>query len=229
MKAYINAYAVSFLQDSAPYIIKIEIPEKCPCCETAYALTPEVSIYYESDEGPTKAYCTFFCPTCEEGFFISYDVIDYDDGAVGIQYETFPLQQASTVFSDEIARLSPNFVKIYQQAEQAENQNLHDICGLGYRKAIDFLIKDFAIHEHPDEEEPIKAKPLAQCIKSYITDERITTLAERSSWIGNDEAHYIRKQEDRDVSDMKSFIKAIVYFIGMILVTEDAASITPKK
>ena len=114
MKAYINAYAVSFLQDSAPYIIKIEIPEKCPCCETAYALTPEVSIYYESDEGPTKAYCTFFCPTCEEGFFISYDVIDYDDGAVGIQYETFPLQQASTVFSDEIARLSPNFVKIYQ-------------------------------------------------------------------------------------------------------------------
>lgn len=30
MKAYINAYAVSFLQDSAPYIIKIEIPENAP-------------------------------------------------------------------------------------------------------------------------------------------------------------------------------------------------------
>lgn len=230
MKTSISAYAVHFLQVPVPYKIKIEIPEKCPCCGTAYALRPEAAIYYESDEGTTKAYCTFFCPACEEGFFVSYDVIDYDGyDVIGIQYETFPFQQANTVFSKEITSLSPNFVKIYQQAEQAENQNLHDICGLGYRKALEFLIKDFAIHEHPDEEEPIKAKPLAQCIKSYITDERITTLAERSSWIGNDEAHYIRKQEDRDVSDMKSFIKAIVYFIGMILVTEDAASMLPKK
>lgn len=106
---------------------------------------------------------------------------------------------------------------------------LDEIAGLGYRKALEFLIKDFAIHEHPDEEESIKAKPLAKCIKSYITNENITTLAERSAWIGNDEAHYIRKQEDRDVSDMKAFIQAIVYFIGMILITEDAASMTSKK
>lgn len=102
-------------------------------------------------------------------------------------------------------------------------------AGLGYRKALEFLIKDFAIHKQPDEEEAIKNKPLMQCIKNYISDDRIITLAERSAWIGNDEAHYIRKQEDRDVSDMKNFIQAIVYFIGMVLITEDAASMTPKK
>lgn len=69
---------------------------------------------------------------------------------------------------------------------------------------------------------------ISKCINKYIDNERIKTLAERSSWIGNDEAHYIRKQEDRDVNDMKAFIKATVYFIGMILITEDAETMEPK-
>ena len=71
--------------------------------------------------------------------------------------------------------------------------------------------------------------PLAQCIKTYITENRIKTLAERSAWIGNDEAHYVRKQDDRDISDMKKFIEALVYFINMTSVLEDAASMNPKK
>lgn len=92
-----------------------------------------------------------------------------------------------------------------------------------------YIIRLLLLNPPSNEKESIKVKPLAQCIKSYIANESITTLAERSAWIGNDEAHYIRKQEDRDVSDMKNFIQAIVYFIGMILITEDAASMTPKK
>ena len=103
-----------------------------------------------------------------------------------------------------------------------------EIAGLGYRKALEFLIIDFAIHEHPDDEEKIKANSLSKCIKNYIDADHIKTLAERSAWIGNDEAHYIRKQEDRDVSDMKAFIQATVYFIAMVLITEDASSMTPK-
>lgn len=54
-------------------------------------------------------------------------------------------------FSQEIKDLSPNFVKIYHQAEQAENTGLSDICGLGYRKALEFLVKDYAIAFNPTE------------------------------------------------------------------------------
>ena len=90
------------------------------------------------------------------------------------------------------------------------------------------MIKDYAIYKNPESEEEIKKKPLVQCIKQYINYNNIVTLAEKSAWIGNDEAHYIRKQEDRDVTDMKKFIEAIVYFINMILITEDAASMEAK-
>lgn len=64
--------------------------------------------------------------------------------------------------------------------------------------------------------------------KLYFGKKNVKLLAERSAWIGNDEAHYIRKQEDRNVSDLKVFIQACVYFIAMTLVTDDAASMTPK-
>lgn len=217
--------------DSSTCDFQIQLPRKCPICSTAHASSPVCSGYLHKRYGNAKLYSMFFCPSCESAFFVSYRVTDdYSNysktcGTIIAQY---PNPSTTTPFSEEISILSPKFVEIYHQSEIAESTNLTEICGIGYRKALEFLVKDFAIHEHPEDKEIIEKKLLSQCIKNYIDDDRIKTLAERSAWIGNDEAHYVRKQEDRDVSDLKNFIKAIVYFIGMILVTEDAASITSK-
>lgn len=218
--------------DSSTCDFQIQLPRKCPICSTAHASSPVCSGYLHGRYGDAKLYSMFFCPSCESAFFVSYRVTDdYSNysktcGTIIAQY---PNPSTTTPFSEEISILSPKFVEIYHQSEIAESTNLTEICGIGYRKALEFLVKDFAIHEHPEDKEIIEKKLLSQCIKNYIDDDRIKTLAERSAWIGNDEAHYVRKQEDRDVSDLKNFIKAIVYFIGMILVTEDAASITSKQ
>ena len=218
--------------DSSTCDFQIQLPRKCPICSTAHASSPVCSGYLHRRYGNAKLYSMFFCPSCESAFFVSYRVTDdYSNysktcGTIIAQY---PNPSTTTPFSEEISILSPKFVEIYHQSEIAESTNLTEICGIGYRKALEFLVKDFAIHEHPEDKEIIEKKLLSQCIKNYIDDDRIKTLAERSAWIGNDEAHYVRKQEDRDVSDLKNFIKAIVYFIGMILVTEDAASITSKQ
>ena len=47
--------------------------------------------------------------------------------------------------SDIISELSPNFCEIYNQAYIAEQTNLMQICGTGYRKSLEFLIKDYLI------------------------------------------------------------------------------------
>lgn len=44
-------------------------------------------------------------------------------------------------FSNIISELSPNFCEIYNQAYIAEQTNLMQICGTGYRKSLEFLIK----------------------------------------------------------------------------------------
>ena len=50
-------------------------------------------------------------------------------------------------------------------------------------------------------------------------------MASRSAWLGNDQTHYVQRFEDKDINDMKNFIKASVYWISMELITEEALSI----
>lgn len=214
--------------DDCNCYIQYETVDTCPICKAKIA-----PIYIASSLNMSNSVSIFdFCRNCKNAFVTRYQVkLDTNSSnrylAENIIYSE-PNRFNKYIFDEKIVTLSPQFDKIYNQALAAESSGLDEIAGLGYRKSLEFLVKDFAIHEYPDNSEEIKVKPLAQCIRNYIDNDSIKTLAERSAWIGNDEAHYIRKQEERDVTDMKSFIQAIVYFIGIILITEDAATMSPK-
>lgn len=218
---------------SSNYIsyFKYEPTNVCPVCKANISPFPLYAFAYDNKDRVQNTCILNYCTGCHSPFISTYLVSTDENGnSREINYiGSEPNRFAKQNFDDKITMLSPQFDKIYNQALAAESSGLDEIAGLGYRKALEFLIKDYAIHKYPDEAESIKLKPLVQCIKIYISADNIKTLAERSAWIGNDEAHYIRKQENRDVSDMKSFIQAIVYFIGMMLITEDAASMNPVK
>lgn len=120
-------------------------------------------------------------------------------------------------FSDTIKSISPNFEKIYNQAYCAEQLSLDQICGVGYRKALEFLIKDYLMAGLDDEEEKetIKKKFLSNCIQEDVSDPRIKSVAKRAAWLGNDETHYVRKWADKDVSNLKQLIDLTVRWIEM--------------
>lgn len=96
---------------------------------------------------------------------------------------------------------------------------------MGYRKALEFLVKDYSISLHPDSAEEIKSAPLGECIKLYIDNARIEKLAKASTWLGNDETHYIRKHEEYSVENLKAFIRALTSFIASDLAVADAESL----
>lgn len=54
---------------------------------------------------------------------------------------------------------------------------------------------------------------LSHCIKKYISDENIKSLATVSTWLGNDHVHRAKIYEDKIIKDMKKFINALIYFI----------------
>lgn len=200
----------------------------CPICK--HSISP---IYVEAcQNAEDTATVLNYCRACQNAFITTYR-LTFSHKDVGMHYDaklvsSEPQRFKEETFDEKIVSLSSQFTKIYNQALAAESYALDEIAGIGYRKALEFLVKDFAIHEYPEKAEEIKALPLARCIKCYIENEQIANLAEKSAWIGNDETNYIRKQENRDISDMKSFIKAMVYFIGMVLITEDAATMSAK-
>lgn len=203
----------SSLSNNSTLKINCEIPRVCPHCN--HGMEPRTcdALFLHKDLN-IVAYVLFFCPHCEKCFMATYH--GYYSG--GHSSEMFlstlaPYSFIPMVFSDGINDISADFVSIYNQALQAEREGLKDICGIAYRKALEFLIKDFCIHLHPDEADSITKLPLAKCIDAYIESSRIKALAKASAWLGNDETHYTRKHPDYGIDDLKAFINATVSFI----------------
>ncbi|HDV8360061.1 TPA: DUF4145 domain-containing protein [Bacillus cereus] len=190
------------------------LPKKCPFCQ--HIVSPVLILEY--DNHPNKSLICG-CPDKECGklYMAEYKLGDFRDYHLKAVY---PYITEIQEFSKEIETLSSSFVEIYNQAYKAEQAGLDLICGVGYRKALEFLVKDYAIKLHPADEDNIKKKFLKPCITAYIAHPKVASLAERAVWLGNDETHYVRKWEGKDVQDLKLLIKLTVSYIDMELLTE---------
>lgn len=193
------------------------IPDQCPLCKLY--ISP-VRHYARLLSG--KLYVLHQCTSqaCREGFLSIYQYGSIDETMVGYGYTgSYPQTFKSHGFTEEISSISQSFVNIYNQAAHAETLELFDICGPGYRKALEFLVKDYLIHKNPDQEDEIKSMLLMACIRT-IPDGNIKFCAERATWLGNDETHYIRKWEEQDLNDLKNLITLTVNYVTNELLME---------
>jgi hypothetical protein len=189
-------------------------PNKCPYCH--HVIVPMVySILYISERLVTGVYrCSNNeCSKIFLGYFEGTGYYyDYSGNSIG--------SLESVEFTANIQETSPNFVEIYNQAFTAEQFKLHQICGMGYRKALEFLIKDYLIEANPEEEDKIKRTALGNCIKHQVSNPQIKLVASRAVVLGNDETHYIRKYENKDINDLKVLIELTVKWIEMEKLTQ---------
>ena len=140
----------------------------------------------------------------------------------GDQHPRF--KSASIVFTEPIQRLSPNFVEIHRQAQIAESEELTEIAGPGYRKALEFLVKDYLISRLPNEADEIKTSWISSCIKNKIVDPRIQALAAEANLLATDEAHYERRYGNSEIGTLKKLISATVAWIELEVFTDSVAS-----
>jgi hypothetical protein len=127
----------------------------------------------------------------------------------------FPDSPQDRSFAPSIVETSPQFASIYNQAAAAEVYRLLDVAGPGFRKALEFLIKDYAISIHPNDADAIRKDQLMSVIKKHFTDTRMSIVFSRAAWLGNDETHYERRWIDHDLNHLKQLIDASVHFIEM--------------
>ncbi|MBA6123177.1 DUF4145 domain-containing protein [Pseudomonas juntendi] len=121
---------------------------------------------------------------------------------------------------EEIREISPQHAEIFSQAYQAEAYGLGEIAGVGYRKSLEYLIKDYCVAQHPEKEDEIKKQPISQVIDRFVSNENIKQCAKRAVWIGNDETHYVRKWVDKDIKDLKLLIQITVSWIQQEVITK---------
>ena len=222
----IKKFKVIDIDDLDEYSCECNEVCECPICH--WALMPKLISGYHVKDGNTSL--LELCPRCRSIFLVQYNAYEvgkkelYGGNPIGICPE---IPDAQSI-SKRIKELSPQFASIYAQAEKAEKMRLNEICGSGYRKSLEFLVKDYLICKFHEDAEAIKSEPLGVSIQR-IKDNRIGTLSERATWIGNDETHYIRKHERLNIAEMKRFIDAVLHYIESELSFEEALSIEPKK
>jgi hypothetical protein len=147
-----------------------------------------------------------------------------------------PAELKSVTQSETISKVSPDFCSIYDEAQKAEQYDLLLVAGPGYRKALEFLVKDYIIGQlkEPDPEKlaaektVVEKTPLGTCIKNYVKSDQIKEIAKRAAWLGNDEVHYVRKWEDKDLKDLKKLISLTLHWIEMETLTVEVIADMPE-
>lgn len=185
-------------------------PDECPVCH--HNIKP-IPIFYSNNYHHAAA--LFECPheRCKN-YFITY----YHDKFHG---KSFPYEHNACLIPETIVSISPYFIQLYNEAQHAKAMGLDNIFGIGLRKALEFLIKDYIIHTKSATEDEIKSQFLGSCINKYIKSENIKNCASRAAWLGNDEVHYERIWINKDANDLDSLIKLTLAWIDHSEKTEE--------
>jgi len=192
-----------------------KMPDECPFCHRA--VLPNAIHGYIVD----SCMDVFMsCPNedCSSSFTGSYTFSSGNNW--DFDYKTSQGNLIRKDFNDVVIEISSMFETIYNEAYSAEQQNLMEISGVGYRKALEFLIKDYLISNDEKSKDKIQKMRLGNCINDLVEDKRIKSVAKRAVWLGNDETHYLRKWEGKDLTDLKKLIDLTVHWIEMEKLTE---------
>nr|WP_321316049.1 hypothetical protein [uncultured Ligilactobacillus sp.] len=205
----------------------VDVPEYCPMCEhnmcpiiLSNAIISDVPIIKKSAISSDIYQVSFIarCTKCRHLYTNIFEV--YPDNQYRPQilkdvYFEIRMPTVNVELPEIINSVSPKFVKIYTQALQAEKLNLDELAGMGLRKAIEFLIKDYAIKNNPKSKEDIKKYFLSKVINDFIEDNTLKKLAEGAVWIANDETHYVKEWPNKDINDIKQYIKCFINYIEL--------------
>jgi hypothetical protein len=161
-----------------------------------------------------KLYALFSCPDkrCLKPFIVLYES-GSEKGNYEFQYISPGRRSKIKPIEGVIKEISPDFCEIFDEASIADEGGLTMVSGIGYRKAIEFLVKDYAIKKNPDKKAHIIATRIGGqdgVIHTYLPGDGMKNIAEKATWLGNDETHYTRTWNEFNVDVLKKLIQILV-------------------
>lgn len=196
----------------------LNLNDVCPYCKRAVSFNTVFS-----DKDTDGLLFVFRCPRphCHHLFAVRW--------REGLS-TTFPAIADTNEIPDKISKISSNFYEIYQQANIAEHMGLDKICGMGYRRAAEYLVKDFLLYIRVTgkTKEQIYKMSFASAI-SALPSQELKDIAKASSWLGNDETHTFRIWLDMSTEDLKAYIKSLASFIMFKANAEKAKTMIDSK
>ncbi len=218
-----SIYALNVKGAEIPIKIDIESIDNCPICHKG--IEPIILNNYLVGKNINILQRVYRCPRNQCGRIFLANYYFSHGGVFRLKYLE-PYQHEDPPLPDLLKENFPDFCEIYKQAIIADEMNLKEITGMGLRKSLEFLIKDFVIrnlkNDNAGEEKinEVKKSFLGACIEKYISDSTIKRRAKRAVWLGNDETHYFKKWPEKDITDLKNLIEITISSIEAQLLDE---------
>lgn len=179
------------------------IPEVCPVCGKGTALNLQFT-----NSGPNGVIYVFRCSHRDCQSIFAY-LFDKDTKKVS----SLPANNRFEGIPSEVFDVSPTFKEIYFEASSSDQLNYHHLDGMGYRRALEFLVKDYLVYFGIEANTESAYHLSFSSAINKLDNDNLKHLAKASSWLGNDQTHTEIKWNDYTVEDLKSFIKAFSAFI----------------
>ena len=156
----------------------VEYPDKCPICHYHGEISVVKTFQEPNNKGVQVVFqCAF--SGCKS-FFIGY----YGPKGQKELKTLKPQKPETTLFPDTIRELSPIFISIYEEAAEALHLGLTQIAGPGFRKAFEFLIKDYAKSLKPEEASRIEGLFSGSVVSEFISGSQNSICCEKSIMVG---------------------------------------------
>lgn len=201
----------------------VQVPDFCPHCGRVMELE-QIDVKYDSTSQHYLLCARCSIDSCRKFFSLEYGSFKDKYGQLHL-FELIPYSYngfQEPDISKNIISLSPIFAETFLQANIAEGKSLNQVSGIGFRKAFEFLVKDFASYKNPEQIETIRKNSVNNVIDKFYKDmPKLKELLHITRKIGNDETHYYREYDDVDVKDLKKLITNFSLYIDMILNIEE--------
>lgn len=228
-------------QVGAHSFVPSDVPDQCPYCQKyvspivqwKYAVPGAVDT--ESRSIPRGLQVVVLCPNrqCMNLYIVDF-LLTKGLGTAAAPFHVrvkgyIPIVPLRLDFAEKLGEISPGFPEIYNQSYAAEQYGLTEVAGAGYRKALEFLVKDFAILSFPDDAAAIADAELRTVLSRWVHNRKISSMAARAAWLGNDQTHYVRRWQDKDMEDLKALLRVVVNWVLLETETSNFMATMPRK
>lgn len=197
-----NAY---FRTNSAVYNFPVKTPQICPVCGMRQG-----GIFKKGQMFPAGNldywFATFECTECTGIYGLVFDVDKHMHTA---SFKTFHPTVHPTYEDDVLSTCSPQFVALYRQAILAEYHGCLDVAAIGYRAALETLVKDYAVSELGEDASAVNNLTLYKAIGLYLQDGALAA-ADVVRILGNDYAHLSRQYQDIGFETIKQYMDVLI-------------------
>ena len=177
-------------------------PDVCPLCRVT--VVPENFSQGFGRGDWLEMYYRCVNQKCLKSFIAIYDLEPGRTTSPSVQHfqlrRCVPVEPQASGVADEITALSPSFVKIYAQAQTAQDHGLDEIAGPGFVRLLSFLSRITQSRFRPTTTPKTRSRrfELGSVTAKYLPGDKLPVVSKRAAWLGNDETHYERRWVGKD-------------------------------